>query len=352
MVSKLSAAVASIAILAATSAASAETYNFRIGAGHPVGALWVGTIKDFFMTEVTKRVQEKTGHTVTWTEGFGGTVCKLGECLEAVQSGLLDFGDLEAAFEPSKLIGANFSYFVPFGSPDPVIAQKAAADVYESSPELRAVFETYDQVYLGASVVSNYGVVTTFEWENVEDLKGHKIAAAGPNLQWIYSTGVVGVQSTLNEAYTSFQTGVYEGWVMFADAIVSFKLNEVTKQFVDMGFGSVHTPLLTANKDTMDSLPEDVRNIILEVGKEWGAHTAKVIADKQAASVEALKASIKVVEPDEAVKKAWADALPNIPKLRAEEITAAGQPGDVVYKYIDALKAAGHTFPRDWSAER
>lgn len=349
---KLSSAVAAVAILAASSAASAETFNFRIGAGHPAGALWVGTIKDFFMAEVSKRVEEKTEHTVTWTEGFGGTVCKLGECLEAVQSGLLDFGDVEAAFEPAKLIGSNFSYFVPFGAADPVTAQKAAADVYDSTPELVAVFEKYDQVYLGSSVVANYGLVTTFEWQTNDQLKGHKIAAAGPNLPWLESTGVVGVQSSLNEAYTSFQTGVYEGWVMFPDAIVSFKLNEVTKQYVDMGFGSVHTPLLTANKDLLEGLPEDVRAIVVEVGKEWGTHTAKIIAEKQAVSLETLKASIKVVEPEESVRKAWADALPNIPKLRAEEITAAGQPGDVVYKYIDALKAAGHTFPRDWSAER
>lgn len=346
--------VAISAIIAATSSqAVADTYNFRIGAGHPTGALWVGTIKDFFMPEVTKRVQEATGDTITWTEGFGGTVCKLGECLEAIESGLLDFGDIEAAFEPSKLIASNFSYFVPFGSGDPVIAQKAAADVYENMPELAAVLsDNYNQVYLGAGVVASYGLVTTFEWNTVEQLQGHKIAAAGPNLPWLDSTGVTGVQSTLAEAYTSFQTGVYEGWVMFADGVVGFKLDEVTKQYVDMHFGSVHTPLLTINKDTLESLPEEIRNIIIEVGKEWGAHTAQVVADKQAASVEALKGTLRVIEPDDATRKTWADSLPNIPKLRAQEIDAAGQPGEVIYRYIDALKAAGHSFPRDWSAER
>ena len=344
---------ASAMIAAAASPAGAETYDFRIGAGHPTGALWVGTIKDFFMPEVAKRVQEATGDTITWTEGFGGTVCKLGECLEAVESGLLDFADIEAAFEPSKLMASNFSYFVPFGAGDPVMAQKAAAEVYETMPELAGVLsDNYNQVYLGAGVVASYGLVTTFEWDTVDQLHGHKIAAAGPNLAWLDSTGVTGVQSTLAEAYTSFQTGVYEGWVMFADGVISFKLNEVTKQYVDMHFGSVHTPLLTMNKDTFDGLPEDIQKIIVEVGREWGARTAQVIADKQAASVETLKATLRVVEPDDATRKVWADSLPNIPKIRAQEIDAAGQPGEAVYRYIEALKAAGHNFPRDWSAER
>ena len=348
----LLATAATAALLSLGTAAQAESFDLRIGAGHPVGALWVGSIQDFFMTEVTKRVEEHTEHSINWTEGFGGTVCKLGECLEAVESGLLDIADLEAAFEPSKLMAANFSYFVPFGAADPVVAQKAAAEVYESTPELSALFERYNQIYVGAAVVANYGLVTTFEWESIEDLAGQKIAAAGPNIPWLESTGVVGVQSTLNEAYTSFQTGVYEGWVMFADAIVSFKLNEVTKQFVDMGFGSVHTPLLTINKDTFDGLPPEVQDIIIEVGREWGTETARRISAKQDESVATLKETLNVVDPDPAIRKAWAEALPNIPKLRSEEITAAGQPGDVVYKYVEALKAAGHEFPRDWAAER
>lgn len=348
---KLFTAASTVAILAFAGQAQADTFNLRIGAGHPVGALWVGSIKDFFMPEVAKRVEERTDHTITWTEGFGGTVCKLGECLEAVESNLLDIADIEAAFEPAKLMAANFSYFVPFGATDPVVAQKAAAEVYDSTPELTGLFDRYNQTYVGAAVVSNYGLVTTFEWDAVEDLAGHKIAAAGPNIPWL-AEGVVGVQSTLNEAYTSFQTGVYEGWVMFADAIVSFKLNEVTKQFVDMGFGSVHTPLLTINKDTFEGLPEDVQAIIVEVGREWGVETARRIAAKQEESEAKLKDTLKFVEPEAELRKKWAAALPNIPKLRSEEITAAGQPGDVVYKYAEALKAAGHEFPRDWTAER
>ena len=51
-------------------------------------------------------------------------------------------------------------------------------------------------------------------------------------------------------------------------------------------------------------------------------------------------------------KQAWAKALPNIAKQRFEEINKAGMPGEVVYAYIKALKAAGHKFPRDWEAER
>ena len=52
------------------------------------------------------------------------------------------------------------------------------------------------------------------------------------------------------------------------------------------------------------------------------------------------------------MKEAWAKQLANIPKQRFEEINKARMPGEVVYAYVKALKAAGHKFPRDWDAER
>jgi TRAP-type C4-dicarboxylate transport system substrate-binding protein len=303
---------------------------------------------------VTERVKKETGHTLEWTEAWGGTVCKLGECLEAVESGLLDAGEFQTPFDPSKLIAHNFAYFVPFGTPDPRIAAKAVQEVYDKTPALRKVLETrYKQVFLGAGVIGNYGLVTTFPWKEFSELKGHKIAAAGPNLPWLEGSGVVGVQSNLNEAYTAFQTGVYEGWVMFPDAIVSFKLTEVTKQYVDMDFGSIHTPLITMNQNTWRKLPADVQKIILEVGREWNKHIGVVIWEKQEAALKKMKeVGLEVRQADMATKQAWAKGLPNIPKQRFNEINKAGLPGESVYAYIKALKAAGHKFPRDWEAER
>lgn len=347
------ACVAATTAFVAVPAASAKEYNFRIGAGHPPGAIWIATLRDFFMKEVAARVQKATGDTVTWTEAWGGSVCKLGECLEAVESGLLDFADIETAFEPSKLMAHNFTYFVPFSSGDPVVVQRAAAEIYETVPQLREILaKRYNQVYLGAGVVADYGLLTNFNWSKVDDLKGQKIAAAGPNMPWLANTGIVGVQSTLNDGYTSMQTGVYNGWVMFPDAIISFKLHEISKQFVDMRFGAVHTPLLTMNKATFDGLPPAIQKIVQEVGKEWGAYSAQAIAKRHKEALADLAGKIKVVTPEEATRKAWAAALPNIPKQRFGEINKANQPGDVVYKYIEALKKAGHVFPRDWAAEK
>jgi TRAP-type C4-dicarboxylate transport system substrate-binding protein len=336
------------------STANATTFKLKIGAGHPPAGLWIATLRDVFMPRVAERVARETSHKIEWTEAFGGSVCKLGECLEAIEAGLIDIGDAHAPFEPAKMLAHNFAFFAPFGAPDPRVAAKAVREVYESTPALRKVLEDrYNQVFVAVGIVGNYGLITNFKWNTVADLKGHKIAAAGPNLPWLQGTGVVGVQSTLNEAYTSMQTGVYEGWVMFTDASMSFKLNEVSKQYVDMDFGCIGTPVITMNKDTWKELPPEVQKIILEAGRDYNEAIGRITFEKQEAARNRMKeAGLEVRTADAATKEAWAKALPNIPKQRFEEINKANMPGEVVYNYIKALKAAGHKFPRDWEAER
>jgi TRAP-type C4-dicarboxylate transport system substrate-binding protein len=348
----LAAAIA--ALFCAGNGANAATFKLKIGAGHPPAGLWIATLRDVFMPKVSERVAKETTHKIEWTEAWGGSVCKLGECLEAIESGLLDIGDAHAPFEPAKMLAHNFSYFAPFGTPDPRVAAKAVREVYESTPALRKVLEDrYNQVFIAAGVVGNYGLITNFKWNTVAELKGHKIAAAGPNLPWLQGTGVVGVQSTLNEAYTSMQTGVYEGWVMFTDASMAFKLNEVSKQYVDMDFGCISTPVITMNKDTWKELPPEVQKIILDAGRDYNEAVGRITFEKQESARNRMKdAGLEVRTASMADKQAWAKALPNIAKLRFEEINKAGMPGEVVYAYIKALKAAGHVFPRDWEAER
>jgi TRAP-type C4-dicarboxylate transport system substrate-binding protein len=124
----LKAVTAAALVLAGAGTANADTFRLTIGSGHPAdAAIWINTMRDFLAPEIAQRVEQKSGHTLEWVNAYGGSVCKLGECLEAVESGLVDVADLHVAFEPAKLMAHNFPYFVPFGTPDPVIAARSRA---------------------------------------------------------------------------------------------------------------------------------------------------------------------------------------------------------------------------------
>ena len=257
--------------------ANATTFKLKIGAGHPPAGLWVATLRDVFIPRVTERVAKETSHKIEWTEAFGGSVCKLGECLEAVEFGLLDIGDVHVPTEPAKMLAHNFMFFAPFGTPDPRVAAKAVREVYEITPALRKVLEDrYNQVFIAVGIVGNYGLVTNFKWNKVAELKGHKIAAIGPE-------PAVAARHRRGRRAVDAQRGLH----LDADRRVrrlghvhrrrsmSFKLNEVSKQYVDMDFGCIGTPLITMNKDALNDLPPEVQKIILEEGstttRRWAA---------------------------------------------------------------------------------
>jgi TRAP-type C4-dicarboxylate transport system substrate-binding protein len=345
--------VAASAASVPLSAAQAETFRLTIGAGHPVpAASWVAPMQSFLQVEAKKRVEQRTPHKIEWVEAYGGSVAKLGEVLEAIETGLLDIGDVHVPFEPSKMLAYNFGYFVPFGTENVVQAGLAARKVFDAYPQLRANLEKrFNQVYIATGAVTCYNLVTTFPWTKVQQLSGRKIAAAGPNIPWLKAVNAVPVQSTLNEAYTSLQTGVYDGWIMIPDATYSFKLHEVARNYTITSFGAIPNTMITMNRNTWRKLPKQVQDIFLEVGREYTKLQTEASQVKSDSSIKAMKeAGTTVRELSWEEKVRWADALPNIPKEKAAEISATGLPGEVVYAYIENLKAMGVKFPRDWTA--
>ena len=332
--------------------ANAATFRLTIGASHPEAAIWVEVMRDFLAPEIAKRVEQKTGHKIEWVNAYGGSICKVGECLEAVESGLLDIAEIQPTFEPSKLMAHNFAYAVPFGPPDPVMAARVGLKIYDTVPGLNRILDKYNQLFLALGPSGgNYGLVTTFPWEKVEQLKGRKIAAAGPNIPWLQAVGAIPVTSNLVEAYTSLQSGVYQGWLMFPVGVVGFKLHEVAKNFTFTDFGSMAAAILiTVNKNTWAKLPKPVQDIMTEVGREYVEVVSKRTAAQEQRSIDAMKAAgvnIRSLSDAEIVK--WANALPEIPSQRAAEIRKAGHPGEVVAAYLKALKDAGVKLPRDWT---
>ena len=346
-------AIATIAFaVAGAGTANADTFRLTMGAGTGDGTVWVPAMRDFFAPEITKRVQQKTGHKIEWVNAFAGSVCKLGECLEAVETGLLDVGAIATPFEPAKLMAHNFAFYVPFGTPDPAVSTRIANKLYDNVPDLKKILDKYNQVFLGVMSAGNYGLLTTFPWENVEQLKGRKIAAAGPNIPWLQAVGGIGVQFGLPEGYTSLQSGVYEAVLIFPGTAVSFKLHEVAKNFTITDFGSMANTVITINKDTWKKLPKPVQDIMLEVGKEYVDVVTKRTIEQEQRGIDTMKATgVNVRSLSDAERVKWANALPDIPNQRVAELKKAGQPGEVIGAYIKILKETGVKLPRDWQVK-
>jgi TRAP-type C4-dicarboxylate transport system substrate-binding protein len=241
---------------------------------------------------------------------------------------------------------------LPFGTMSPEKSVKLARTVYNKVPYMSQVFEDkFNQKLLSLIADNGYNLGTTFEWNNVGDLKGKKIAGAGLNLKWLEYAGAVPVQSSLPEAYTSMQTGVYFGWIMFPSGWVNFKLNEVAKNYTEVGFGSISWHGLTINKNKFNRLPKEVQDIILEVGKEYEAKTGSVNEEnypKQLVQLKSLGVNVKSV-PD-SVRIEWANSLKEWPQIQAQDLDKQGLPATLVLKTtLEEAEKIGHKWPVRYS---
>ena len=335
-------------------AAAKETIKLRIGSGHPKTTDWVRFLSDFYCKEVVKRVGERTKYTLELSEHWAGSVAKLGEELESVEIGILDMGALITPFEPTKMYIHNFAYNVPFYVSDPRAAARVHVKLFKEFPAFKNELRKYNQIYLGAGAVGDYGLNTTFPLRKTGDALNHKIAAAGPNLPFISGVGAVPVQGNLNEAYSGLQTGVYEGWIMMPGSIVGFKLYEIAKHYTEMNFGAVNGVLvLTINSKVWDKLPQEVRAILQEVGDEYTVKEADYIVDVTKQAMKVLKdngTNIYIMPSEEKVK--WAKKLINLPKKFAKEADAKGLPGTAIMRAVMKYsEEEGHVFPRKWMDE-
>src|SRR5450759_2605194 len=274
-----------------TSAMAQEVIKLRIASGHPPANTYVALLQNFFVPEVTKRVAAKTKYKVEFVEGYGGSMVKVADTLEGVQSGIIDLGGYNFGFEPSNLPLHSFQVMLPFGTMSPTMSVKLARIVYDKVPYMSKVLEDKFNQRLIALIADNgYNLGTTFDWNTVADLKGRKLAGAGLNLKWLEYAGAVPVQSSLPEAYTSMQTGVYHGWIMFPSGWVQFKLYDVGKFYTETGFGAITWHALTMNKARFAKLPKEVQDIIVEVGREYEALTGKVNEEAYPKQLEQLRA--------------------------------------------------------------
>ena len=346
----ISATAAGLALVGATGAARAQSYEFTVGSSHPEGATANKLFQEFFIPEVQSRAKAE-GMDVTFRQAWSGSLCKPGECLRFVQDGLLDIGDIQVAYETGRIPFASFSFYTPFGSPDPRLVQKAG-EIVSTDPAFTGYLEDhFNQVYLANVVLGDYMLLTTFEWDSMADLAGHKIAAAPTLLPMMHGTGMVPVTGSYPEAYVALQTGVYEGWFLPADSIVAVRLQEVSKQAVSLGLGSVQNAIFTMNKDRWDGLPANLQTILSQVGAEYSVKQAELAFSRHEAAVKTLQDSgIRVFALSPEMQQQWAASLENLPAQLAA--TLAPDMPDTPYQYLAEVTRLGHVFPRDWLAEK
>lgn len=345
-------ALGAIAVsLALASGAQAETFNLTMSSSHPTVLPWVGQLSTLVVGETNARLEAMGSEDrVDWTEAYGGSLYGFSDTLEAVGDGLTDAGWVGTLWEGSKMPLQNMTYFMPFVTDDLVSMLQVLNEMHRELPELQEAWEDQNVVFLGASGVETYHLLTNFPVNSLADLEGRRIMAPGPSANWIESLGAVPVNGALPTYYNQVQTGVADGMVVIITGAFPNRHYEVAPYVTLVGIGAHMTGGLGINRDVWDGLSDDVRTVLTELGEEYTtAHAEEVVAryDSFLEQLPGVGATVTELPADEV--QAWKDGLPNLAAQWAEANSDDGAAG-VMEEFVNRLRARGIEPGIDWTA--
>jgi C4-dicarboxylate-binding protein DctP len=320
--------------------------------GYPPKALWVKVLIDYYLPEVNKRLAKSGKYKIAWQQAFSGQIAKPRGVMDALKNQLGDLGVVTTVFHSSKLPLNNLPYYTPFSSRNPILVGKVMDQLMDKFPAFQKQFDDQNQIALtNYSSIDNYGVFTKKPVKKMEDIKGLKLNAAGPNALYIKPLGGVGVLGSLLTYANQIKTGVTDGCLIWPEATITFKIAEVAPYYLETDFGTGVNKSLTINKDVWKGLPPEVQKVLREAARDYRDRVAQAALDKADASIKKFKAmGGKITKMSKADQKKWANLMPNIAQNLAKSVEKKQHyPAmKILAAYMEGLRAGGEHPARDW----
>jgi TRAP-type C4-dicarboxylate transport system substrate-binding protein len=345
------AALAAIILAANVTAVSAKEIRMTMSSSHPPIIAWVGLLKDFVVPESNKRLKAMgSPNSILWTEAYAGALYDFQSTLEGIEKGLGDIGWVGTLWEVNKMPLWNVTYFSPFVTENIFTMKEIAEELHTSMPILAEQWKKYNQHYLGATAGGPYVLISKTPVNSIEDLKGKKIYGPGAVTRWVEGTGAVGVDGGLPVYYNGIKTGIADGGIVPANSVLPFKLHEVAPHIVQVRLGGSIFGALSVNLDTWNGLPDDMKKVFTDLGKEYSDGVAEKNdkADREHLKILASQGA-KVSRMADIEQQRWADALPDIAGDWTKHAEAQGLPAKQVLKaFMDGVRKRGEKPLRDW----
>ena len=347
--------VLAIAAFAPSPALAQQQHRLTIVSGNAPTFTAIGAAIEAFIPKVDEILARGGKHKITWVQGWSGSIVKPRGELEGIQTGVGDVGIVPGPFFPDKLTLFQIGYHTPFTSKDLDVVTAGMNQLLAKFPEMTAQGEKFNQIVLkSAGVADNYLLFSKREITKFSDLKGMKIAAVGANQPWVAAAGATPVATELATQYNAYQTGVFEGIVLWQQAYAAFRMCELGAFRLDIDFGAISPILLTVNKDAWGKLPDEVKAAFREAANVWAAETDKRIKAASESGRQRCEKdnNLKVTRLSDADRKAWAFALPNVAQNWAKRQDAARLPGSkMLTAWMDYMREKKQPIVRNWDRE-
>jgi TRAP-type transport system periplasmic protein len=309
-------ALTSLALLLPASQAAAQTHQMNIGHVLSDKSSYQAGMK-FFADEMAKRTNNRVKVNIFPAGGLGGE-------LRLVQGGIAGTVDGFIIGQPS--LEATIPEYKILSLPYLFDSETEALKLLRGSfgQKLLEILPRHNMIGLGWAGVFTRGIPATRAVETANDLRGMKVRVM-QSPGYIATFNSLGSQPTpipFGELFMALQTRVVDATDLSPDLVISGQFLKAITHYSQPGIHQLPS-LFVMSKAKYDSLPADIRKIVLEVGGEAAAVAATEQTRLMAAGLDEMRAAgIKISTPDpksfrEAAMKAWPSITAGVPNVNA-----------------------------------
>lgn len=342
------------ALLGARPAFAQETINLTMSSSHPTTIAWVGPLKTVVVDRSNQLLEERgSNYRINWTEAFGGSLYGFQDTLESVSQNLTDMGWIGSLWEPSTLPLQNIQFPTPFTTQTVEQAFNSMNRLNDEEDAFKAEWAAQNISYFGCCGSDSYHLFTKRPIESLADLEGLKIVGVPTIAPWVEPVGATLVTSGLPQMYGQIQTGVGDGTMIIGTGAYPLKLHEVAPFITKVDTGPISFGGFGINSDIYNALPEDVQQVLAELGREYSHENARLIKEREAVFFENFaNEGATITDMPQEQRMEWADRLGDLAKVWVEEQEARGVPARAMLKrYMEVVQEEGAVPLRDWAAD-
>ena len=223
------------------------------------------------------QVERRTNGRVKVQQYFGGSLSGWPQALPALQTGLADVAQVCPPYFPSEMPLSMMAEMVGV-STDLWVAQKAATDLYNENPYVKAEQEKLGlkPMFTHHSGLMHYGFrdkVVTFD-----DMKGKIVRTYGGSLfEAEKRMGLKSVFMSYGDIYEALSRGTADGTGFTYIVSDGFKHWEVIKSVVEVGAGYSLGTQRAMRMEVWKKLPADIQAIFMKLQSDWIDYFSKAM---------------------------------------------------------------------------
>ncbi|MGE4504329.1 MAG: TRAP transporter substrate-binding protein [Desulfovibrionaceae bacterium] len=280
-------------------------------------------------------LEERTGGRVQVETFPSGSLLKSKNMLRGVIEGQADIGCLSMSYQPG-VFPTMTAVELPLGITSSKVASQVLFELYETLKP--AEFDEVKVLTLFACPPSD--VMSTAPVKSLADLQGFEIRASGTSGRFIELLGASPVAMPMPEVPDALQKNLVKGIFTSLEVMKDMKFAEFCPYMTTLN-GPVYVFAVVMNKAKYDSLPDDVKQTLADLGPEQAAWTGEYWDQHVLDAIEWSKAEkgaelYTLTAEEQAAVAARTESLTDAWKASA---SAAGVDAEAVLAKVRELKA-------------